>query len=492
MHTRTRSHVEAFSDNLPSDGGDEKDDSPNRKRRSRRSARKVHSELSTKISATAPVATAPVATAPVATALATTATKVSIPLPGSKVRIWYGDVTTKAEIFDATVIATSGNEAVRVLYRSDQMSQPLTHDQWNERFVENGWKIGRRLIRGSDTDLRALLPKLAAWNLPAPNKKQQLERKRLHLENLAIAKQQAKNRLVPTKKFWRAGYEVEMEIMIKLSGKGTRENNPFKTRTAREAQEALRAEKADRAASTSAKTSAMYDSLLNRLFTDVNKKKFRHVPNRDWLIENNRAPPSGYSPFYRPFTRLDGERLTRPVPSILLEYRLEVGCSCGVTNPVCLDNSHLDSDDKTRRPGRHQSGSVFHNVLTIAAAKLEQSKMKVECANCHQKASAVERRRTKMPYHELAYPHKQMYRDKLNARIAELKEMSSCAICHLRDPDCLLIEHSNRWGKRWSISWMISNQCDWIDILEEMENGECCVMCHNCHAIKGFVEGESC
>jgi len=26
----------------------------------------------------------------------------------------------------------------------------------------------------------------------------------------------------------------------------------------------------------------------------------------------------------------------------------------------------------------------------------------------------------------------------------------------------------------------------------EMENGECCVMCHNCHTIKGFVKGESC
>ena len=341
----------------------------------------------------------------------------------------------------------------------------------------------------SPVALQALLPRLYAWNLPAPTKEQLIEKKRIHNENLAIARQQAENRQVPTQRMVRVAYESEMSSRINLSGKGTYENNPAKTRSFREARDVVADLKAERAASISVMASKKYDIILERLFT--NPRQFPFIPNPQWKFENTPEPKPGFSPIYRPFNLIAGER--RPTAkSLLLEYTIGECIGCGSTSPVTNNNSHLNGDNKTRSV--KYSGSVSDNVQTIAAVKLEKPKMKIECGNCHQKATAVERRRTKTPYDELAgSPTHQMQRDMLYARINELKEMSGCAICHMRDPDCLLIDHSNRWKKRWSICDMITlERSDWIDILEEIENGECCVMCHNCHTIKGFVEGESC
>ena len=178
--------------------------------------------------------------------------------------------------------------------------------------------------------------------------------------------------------------------------------------------------------------------------------------------------------------------------TLLKEFKAEeCAYGCGATNPQVMQNSHKDENDKTRKEST-SSGSVKDNVWSIAEVKNEQPKMRAECANCHQKFTAVKRRSEKTPYNELNDSSHQRHRDEMYARINEFKTMSSCYKCLLRDPDCLLIDHFNRWGKRWRISKMINDDCDWIDIVEEMENGECCVMCHNCHQIKGFVEGEFC
>ena len=354
----------------------------------------------------------------------------------------------------------------------------------------SGRNSGRRREWESNSPaaLRALLPKLCDLDFPAPTKEQLILKKRIHSENQAIIRQQAQNRLVPTQRALRISYELEMSSIITQSGKGTYKNNPAKTRSVLEARAALREVKLDRDASISALANQKYNDALERLFTDINE--YPYTPNPEWMVANMPQPKVGFSSTYRPLSLASGEdRYT--AKSLLLEYTIAECTGCGCDNPVINNNSHLNSDDKTRSAGNH-SGSVSDNVMSIAAVKLEEPKMKAECANCHQKDTAIARRLAKTPYDELVDPGKQVQRDLLYARINELKEMSGCSVCFMRDSDCLLIDHSNRWGKRWNISRMISDGCDWIDIVEEIENGECCVMCHNCHTIKGFVEGESC
>jgi hypothetical protein len=158
----------------------------------------------------------------------------------------------------------------------------------------------------SDADFHALFPNLCALDLPAPTDEQHLERKRLHKENLLIAKQQAKNRQVRTQKDYRVGYEREMSRFLTLSGKGTQSSNPCKTRTVEEARAALRWVKAERASSIDTIWTEKYVKILHRTFT-ADVKKNKHVSNPEWLIENIPMPRAGFASELRPLTKLRGE-----------------------------------------------------------------------------------------------------------------------------------------------------------------------------------------
>ena len=191
----------------------------------------------------------------------------------------------------------------------------------------------------ADADLYVLFPNLCALNLPAPTNEQQLERKRLRKKNLAIGKQQSTNRLAPTQKDYRLGYHKEMSKIITLSGSGTYNDNPWKTRTDREAIAAFQWVKAERAASIDTIWTEKYDKILDRTFI-ANVKKNEHVPNPEWLSENMPMLRAGFRSDWRPLKKVPGEK-DYTAATHLKEFKAkECAYGCGATNPMVMQNSH--------------------------------------------------------------------------------------------------------------------------------------------------------
>ena len=195
----------------------------------------------------------------------------------------------------------------------------------------------------------------------------------------------------------------------------------------------------------------------------------------------------------------------------LKQHKSTLSCSCGESDPSCLDFHHLDRSKKaTMRGGISQ---MIFQGWTVERLERELAKCRVCCANCHRLEhveeplnKGVSQRRDKPTDEQLFtmnrsrrhyWKHQAIEIERKNARMREilcwyraLKEAKGCS-CGESRYQCLDFHHrdhhtkpTNSTGSSRSMSIARLIYRGWSKERMLVEVAKCDLLCANCHRKK--------
>lgn len=171
------------------------------------------------------------------------------------------------------------------------------------------------------------------------------------------------------------------------------------------------------------------------------------------------------------------------IHSYISSKRADCGCfNCGLKDPYCLANDHIDQKQKTIGIAACKS---------IGKIEKEWPKTRVVCHNCHRFITQSQIELIKKPLDQLSNPSwGKTTRDNLDFVNQQKLKIGNCKYCQLKvtEKNCFVFDfdHIDPKEKWIEISRIIKKKLSEDEILNEIN--KCQLLCANCHQKKTLSE----